>query len=251
MVVAAIGAFAVWPRGATPVTEQQALDTYRSRVDDTSAPGTNPSASATRPEAGVYTFAASGQEVVKLGVLPAETRPYPATITAIVVHDEASCFTLTLNLVDQHTEDTTYCVDGPDTLRIDAHHKHQQIGAISPSATMTCDPSALVAPGTDHRSLACTMSLSGGPAQLTASLAGTVQVNRTASVTVGGEDVAAIAVDVVYQIGGDLTGTWHEQLWFTRDDWLPLRIERHLDLRGLASFTEDSTLELTDTSPRS
>lgn len=201
------------------------------------------------PSPGVYRYAATGQEVVKLGVLPAETRTYPDTMTVVIVKGEPSCFTATLNLLEQHTEETSYCLDDTGTLRIDTHDKHQKIGALSPSAAMTCDPGILVTPGTDNTQFTCQLSLSGGPARLTAKLQGSAKVTRPAEVTVANQPVVAIAVDVTYQVSGDLTGSWHEQIWFARENWLPLRIERNLDLQGLATFSEHSTLDLVDTSP--
>lgn len=249
VVVAAAGSYVVWPRDATPVTEQEALESYRSRDTTPEAQLDDTTGSATLPAPGVYSYTASGQEVVKLGPLPAETRPYPDTMTVVIVGDEPSCFTATLNLLDQHTEDTTYCLDDTGHLRIDGHNKHQQIGALNPSAAMTCDPDVLISPGANDRDLTCTLSLSGGPAQLSATLAGSAHTAKPTTATVGDSEVDAIAVDVTYQITGDLTGTWREQLWFAQDNWLPLRIERNLDLRGLATFTEQSTLNLTDTTP--
>ena len=85
VVVIALVAFLAWPRGGTAVTEDEALDNFRSdqsastTSDDAgSAEGTEgPSAVDTTPTPGVYSFATTGQESVKLGPLPAETRDYP------------------------------------------------------------------------------------------------------------------------------------------------------------------------------
>ncbi len=243
--VLATGAYLAWPRGASPVTEQEALADFRAQ------PTTTPPDAATEapalPEPGVYTYASSGGETVELGVLPPETRTYPDTMSVVIVDTGSGCFTATLNLLDQHTEDTTYCADDSGGLRIDSHEKHQQIGALRPTASMACDPAKLVHHGDEAADPSCTITLSGGPAALTATVAGTTEVSE-ATVRVGEDEVDALAVDVTYEISGDLTGTWHEQTWFA-DDWLPLRIERSLDLDGLADFTERSTLVLADATP--
>lgn len=240
--------YVAWPRGATPVTEAEALDAYRSQSP--SAPALDRGQTASDlPASGVYTYTSSGNEVVKLGVLPAENRAYPGTMTLVIVDAGPACFTATLNLLDQHTEDTTYCLSVAGGLRIQSHTKHQSFGALDPTASMTCNPGLLVGKANEPSHLSCALSLSGGPAQLTATLTGTTQVIDEA-VTVGGADLDALAVEVTYQISGDLTGTWHETIWFSEDNWLPLRVERELDLNGLATFTERSTLELTDTAPR-
>jgi len=120
-------------------------------------------------------------------------------MSVVIVDNRPSCFTVTLNLIDQHTERTAYCLDGAGRLRIDSHSKQQQVGALTPSAAMTCDPPVLVAPTANEQDLGCTLSLSGGPVRA--------------------------------------------------DHWLPLRIERILDLHGPATFTEQSTLDLTDLEP--
>jgi hypothetical protein len=246
----AVGAIVsmAWPRGTTPVTVDEALDDFRSQTTADPMPGTEPTVSG-RPTPGVYTYASSGQEVVKLGVLPAETRPYHETTTIVIVDAGPSCFTATLNLLDQHTEDTTYCATPAGGLRLESHTKHQSIGAVKPTATMTCDPDLLASKANDPTTLACTLSLSGGPAQLTATVTAKTKATDT-SVGVGDTEVDARLVDVTYAITGDLTGTWHEKTWFAATNWLPLRVERVLDLHGLATFTERSALELTDTAPR-
>lgn len=243
-ILVGVVAYAAWPRGATPVTEDEALDDFRSQTGSESST----SAATGLPRPGVYTYRSSGEEVVQLGVLPSETRPYPGTMSVVVVGSGPSCFTTTLNLIDQHTEDTTYCVEEGGGLSIESHEKHQQIGAVSPDASMTCDPATLVADGAQTSELRCTLALSGGPAELTATLDGTAESTGD-TVTVGDEDVEATAVDVTYEISGDLSGSWRERTWFRSTDWLPLRIERELDLEGLATFTERSTLELTDLEP--
>lgn len=54
------------------------------------------------------------------------------------------------------------------------------------------------------------------PAQLTAALTGSAQTTEHTTVTVGDRELDAIAVDVSYQISGDVTGSWREQIWFSR-----------------------------------
>ncbi|MCZ7631144.1 MAG: hypothetical protein M5U19_19805 [Microthrixaceae bacterium] len=65
------------------------------------------------PTPGVYRYAGSGSETVQLGPIPEETRTLPSGINGVVTHAEAvsdqACFVTTLNLIEQHTEDSTYC----------------------------------------------------------------------------------------------------------------------------------------------
>lgn len=246
VVAVGTGAYLFWPRGTDPITEKEAVTDFRDRTANETGGGDR----AGRPAPGVYVYRATGSEDVKLGPLPSQTRTHPATVTMVIVDDaRPGCFTATLNLSAQHTEDTTYCVDG-QALRLDRHTKHQQVGALSPTATMTCDPSVLVDEHGNGATLACTLGLSGGPTSLDAKLAGTTTVGHLGTVAVGDEQIAATRVDVSYTISGDLSGTWRESVWFSDAQWLPLRIERDLAIRGLATFSERTTLELTDATPR-
>jgi len=249
VVVASAVAFIVWPRGVDPVPLSEALQDYRSGTQTS-----DPSGAAidddgvSRPRPGVYPFGATGQEEVQAGILPTETRSYPATVPVTVVADGATCFTVTVDLFVQHTEDTRYCITDTGALRLDRHRKHQQIGALRPDAEMTCDPGVLSAPDRRDEKVGCSMAISAGPVSLTAELAGVARSEPT-SIVVDGRTIDAVRIVLRYTVSGDLSGTWDEQLWLARDDWLPLRITRDLDLRGLAAFEEHSVLTLASTEP--
>jgi len=250
VVLLGVAAVVLWPRGTSEVTADDALEDFRDRgsttttaadADDDGGPGTVPSP-------GVYVFSAEGQEEVKLGPLPAETRPLADTVTAVVVDAGDGCFDWTVNLFAEHTEDTRFCWrDG--ALTIDEHVKHQQIGALSPTATMLCDPNALPTEDEPTTTLECTLDLDGGPAAISATVEGEATVAEAEDVTVGDEEVTATPITVSHRVAGDLSGTWEETTWWSGEG-LPVRIERSLDLSGPATFREDSTLELTDLAPR-
>jgi len=247
-------AWVLWPRGTTEVSEQDALADFRkSAGTSTSVPSPDQNGS-TRggpgevPPPGVYTYRADGQEEVKLGPLPTETRPLPDTVTAVVVDHGNGCFEWTINLFAEHTEDTRYCADPSGSLTLAGHTTHQRLGALSPTATSDCDPNVLIEPGTRSSTLNCDMSMEGGPAAITATLVGTATGGDTEQLTIGDEQVAVTPLTISYEVTGDLSGTWNETLWL-RNDHLPVRVERELDLSGPATFTERSRLELVDLSP--
>lgn len=248
-VIAVIAVIALWPRGATPVDRDTAVSDFRARAttgdsNDATSDGDRPT-----PAPGVYRFETTGSENVKLGPLPTETRPYPRSVFVSIVDADGHCFTATLNLLQQHTEDTTYCVSESGGLRLESHRKHQQVGAMKPVADMTCDPALLIDPVRPKMPLNCRLSISGGPARLSTTLTGTSSSTRSTTVTVDGAPVDAVAFDLELTLQGDLTGTWHEHVWFARATWLPLRISRELDFRGLATFTERSDSVLTSLKP--
>ncbi|HEY9566232.1 MAG TPA: hypothetical protein VIR30_20925 [Nocardioides sp.] len=248
----AAGAFVLWPRGTTAVSEQEALDDFRSRTEETRSASASDAVRSDGPAAlpapGVYTYSASGQEEVKLGPLPADARPLPATVTAVVVDAGDGCFELTVNLFAEHTEDTRYCADPSGGLTLDGHTKHQRIGALSPVATLSCDPGTLIEPGLDTVALSCDLSLDGGPASINATLAGTATRGASDELSIGDQTVEVTPLTVTYEVSGDLTGTWTETLWLT-ETFLPAKIERSLDLSGPATFVEHSELTLLDLSP--
>lgn len=244
VVVSAIGAYVLWPRDGTPVSEEDALADFRERDDDHEAGG-----SSDLPEPGVYTYDAEGEERVRLGVLPTEERTIPSTVTAVVVADGDGCTTWTLNLLAEHVEDTTYCGTPDGTLAVEDHVKHQRIGPLSPEGTMACDPAALLVRGQSETTLACTLTLSGGPVEVTATLAGTSDRIGLATVVIDGEQVEAVELELSYDVTGDLSGSWAEHLWLHQQTGLPLRIERTLDLHGLATFSEQTSLALTSLEP--
>lgn len=246
-VIVVAAAWMLWPRGTSEVSEQEALDDFRDRTSAAPAAAEAAGSTPAVPEAGVYTFRATGDEEVKLGPLPTETRPFPERVTATVVDEGDGCFDLTISFFQEHTEDTRYCVtDG--ALVLDAHTKHQRIGALSPTAEMGCDPAVLLASPQHEHELACTLELSGGPAAISATLAGTATRGTAEELTVGDETVEATPLTIAYEVSGDLSGTWTETRWLT-EAHLPVRIERTLELTGPATFTERSRLDLERLTP--
>jgi hypothetical protein len=289
LAVAGIG-WVAWPRGSTTISHEDALEDFRrsyaadNRAEGSAADSSGSSITGARnttgqpstPAPGVYTYTAEGNEQVKLGPFPAEDRQLPGTISIVVsaprvgtdsdgsaveTHNATQatgCFDWTLNLFAEHTEQATWCVaDG--TLRMAAHTKHQSIGALSPTATLNCDPDILIDPGTSESDLECELRLDGGPAAISASIAGTATVLPKEQLTLGKsrsdntasrntEVVRTTPLAITYTVSGDLSGSWSEKLWLT-EDMLPVRITRDLELTGPATFTEHSVLELSHLAP--
>jgi hypothetical protein len=240
-------AFVLWPRGTTEVSEQEAVEDFRAR--DLSSTTAAPSSPRTVPEPGVYTYAAEGEETVKLGPLPAATRPLPTKVTAVAVDAGESCFDWTINLFAEHTEDTRWCTD--PALRLDGHPSTSRSACCrrrrSWSATRTRCPTR---PGTGLLDRAVVHTeMTGGPASITATLRVTHH-RREDSHRHRRRQVAVTPINLHYAVTGDLTGTWDETTWWTTEH-LPVRIERTLDLSGPATFSETSKLQLISLTPAS
>ncbi len=238
--VGIVVAVAFWPRGATPTDETKVRKDFEARTEGAAQRDDI----AALPAPGIYRYDTSGLEELKVGVLPTETRPYPRSIPATIVDGGPGCFTMTLNLLEQHSEDSTFCVGGDGAISLAGHEKRQQVGPMKATAEMTCDPDVLVEPDGPVAPLTCELTMDGGPAKLNATLQGTATSNPSATVDVAGTSVEATEVDIDLEATGGLTGTWRERVWFARDGALPLRVARDLDLEGLAAFTEhrDSTI---------
>lgn len=257
LVVVLVGGVAtglvIWPRGTTEISHDEALDDFRQRSSTTAEADVDDAVTATDqapgdvPEPGVYRFDASGSEEVKLGPLPAEVRPLPATVTAVAVDAGDGCFDWTLNLFAEHTEDTRWCRDA-EGLRLASHVKHQKIGTLSPTATLTCSADRVPLVAGEATDLDCELVLDGGPASIRATVVGTARAGEPEEISVAATAVQATPVKITFEVSGDLSGTWVETLWWS-DSGLPLRIERALDLAGVATFSESSTLTLADLDP--
>lgn len=238
--------YLLWPRGTTRITREEAVETFRGSDN---SPTTAESDGRRVPPAGVYSYAAEGQEEVKLGPLPAQTRPFPPSVTAVSVDAGGGCFDWTVNLFVEHTETTRWCTDAG--LRLETNTKHQTVGALNPTFTMSCDPgTVLLDPPDPSRpsTLQCTIEVAGGPVSVRTEVTGTATTGSPTPVRVGGEDVTATPVEVHIPVQGTINGTWDETTWWGPGH-LPLRIRRSLDLTGPATFKETSSLQLVDMEP--
>lgn len=248
VIVGALSTWALWPRDATTVTDRQAIETYRqtttTTLADTTVRADIPDAV---PSAGVYRYTATGTETSKFGPLPEKTNPLPDTVTGTVAPPAKGCFTFTLALFAQHTEDTKFCVDG-STLTMPRYAKHQTVGTLTATATVTCDPGTFISTAKTDNDLACTMTLEGGPFTTTAEFSGTAHRSAPETMTVDGRNVAVTPVTVTFTFTGKVTGTWIEQTWFDANH-LPVRIKRTLHMKGPASFDETFDLHIQSLTP--
>jgi hypothetical protein len=92
--------------------------------------------------------------------------------------------------------------------------------------------------------------MTGGPASITATLAGNATIAEKTAIDIDGAQVAVTPINLSYAVTGDVTDTWDETTWWTTEH-LPVRIERTLDLSGPATFSETSKLQLISLTPAS
>lgn len=250
----ALVALLVWPRGADPVSEEDALESFREQGSgDPTLDETSEEPSAVIPATGVYRYGGSGSETVQLGPIPAETRQFPADINGVVTKSDSisgePCFITTLNLIEQHTEDSTYCRTADGGLRLEHYEKRQQVSAFKPTVDIRCDPGVLWEPGTPELPLECSLELLGGPKKVTVEFSGTSAATEGETRELDGTEREVVTLYVHFDLEGSVSGTWDEILTFTTDDALLVGIDRLFHLEGFASFLEDISYELSSAAP--
>ncbi|KAA0233348.1 MAG: hypothetical protein EDR02_14020 [Actinobacteria bacterium] len=249
LVLVTAGAIVFWPRGSTPVSPEEALAEFRSRQPD---PDTE--AATGWPAEGVYTYEASGSEEVKLAVMPTETREIPPVVPATVLRDgRGRCFELQIEFMAEHVEQTRYCLEEDASLVLEQNRKQQRIGALRPQATMDCEDATLLSDlptNGEASTYSCVLAMSSGLGPtVDARLQGRVRVVGSERIEIGDGAVEAVHVQIRYDVSGDLTGGWAEDLWFDPASHLPVRIGREIELSGLANFHESSLLNLSALEP--
>jgi hypothetical protein len=252
--VVALMALLVWPRGADPVSEEDALESFREQGSaDPPLEETAEDPSTLVPAPGVYRYVGSGSETVQLGPIPAETRQFPVDINGVVTKSDPisgePCFVTTLNLIEQHTEDSTYCRTADGGLHLERYEKHQQVSAFKPTVDIRCDPGVLWEPGTSELPLECSLELLGGPKKVVVEFSGTSTATEGEIRELDGTEREVVTLFVHFDLEGSVSGTWDEILTFTTDDTLLVGIERSLHLDGFASFLEDISYELSSAAP--
>ena len=259
LVLAAGVALIARPRGADPISQSEALASFREK-QSTSVPDAEAGAdrldtgSPSVPAPGVYSYDTSGNEVVKLGPLPAEERPYhdltTAEVTTIPSADgDPECFSFALNLLEQHTEDSVFCRTAGGGLRLESYAKHQSVAQFNPTVNIACDPGTYSEPEEVSLPLECTLVLDGGPMEVSTDFSGTARSSGPETLLVGAEEVEVLPIDIHFDFQGSVSGTWDEHLWIQIDTALPVRLEREFHLDGFASFDEVSSLRLNSTAP--
>lgn len=237
-------AYLWWPRPATPITEQKALDQFRSG-DVT----TEPDVAAERLMApGVYRYTAVGTESVSIGGLPLPSRQMPELVT-LVVQPADDCILVTLNLMAEHTETTTYCPADDGGIVLVDQTKRQEVSGFTTNGATRCTQGALGRPGDPPLPVACVLELETAGTAMDVDLVGTAVWAGSGTIDVGGEPRRADGFVLDLAASGDFTGHMIERQWVDRERAVPLRIERDIDLEGPGHFVESTTLDLLDLEP--
>lgn len=243
-VVLGLVAFVLWPRSPTAITEQDALEDFRAGEGSTQV------GALAGPAPGVYAYDADGNEQISVGPLPLPSRDVPDLVTVVVEPAaDDGCYVATLNLMEEHTEATTWCVGADGSLNLQGQDKLEKVPGFEVAAATTCDPGLVVSAAATPTEVRCTLVMDVSGLTLTVELAGTATVAPGDDIDVGGTTVATRHLVIAMDATGDLAGHWNEEHWLTTD-LVPVRIVRDVVLDGPGSFDEQTTLTLRDLRPR-
>ena len=248
-----VGLFAwAWTRrGAEEVTVDQSVEGFR---HDGQTSGT---AGLLRPAAGVYRYAATGQERLSvLGTSQDWGDPVPATVT----HGDDGCWTIRFDFSTNHSQTTTYCPAGR-VLREVSGSTSQTFDFVAPAISdvtnFRCDPPGQLirldaAVGRSWRQSCDGTSADRGT---TVTSAGTNTYLGTQRVDVGGTSVRALHYRVERTLSGDQRGTERNEVWYHPLTGLPLRRIRTVEVAspspiGDITYTEGGTVTLDSLTPR-
>jgi hypothetical protein len=228
-----------WPRPATPITEDEALEEFRQ------VGGSGGAAAAGALPPGVYVYAADGAEDVAIAGIPLPTRDIPDAVTVMVV-PEGSCQRVTLNLMAEHTETSLYCRDGDGNLVLVEQTKQEIVAGVTTDGLTTCDPGVLGRPGDGPRPVRCSLLLTAAGTEIAVGLDGTARWEPGGVVVVGTEARATDRLVLDLAASGDMTGHMRERQAVDSVTGLPLVIERDILLDGPGRFAEQTVLTLGD-----
>jgi hypothetical protein len=236
LVLIAAGAW-WWSRAqtSTPVSQEQAGQDYGGAAD---APPVAPGG----PRAGVWTYAAAGDETVGAG--PVEvTRRLPAT-ARVVVRAAPGGFWRTLALSEEHVEASRFRSRPVGNVLV------ERVTTIKVAGIGRDDRQLLVPPP-----LAFPRAMEPGDSWVERYRMDEVQVVtrarvlRSAVVEVGGDQVPVLLIDKKGTVTGPIEGFRDDRLWWSPELQMPARWEIATDLDGFASLRMDADLVLQDTAP--
>ena len=238
-------------RGPSAASVDRSVAGFR---DDHNGSG---SASLLRPEAGVYTYDATGTEQLSLlSTSQAWGNPVPGTVTT----DDRGCWTIRFDFSTNHTQATTYCPAGR-VLQERTGSTSQTFDFVAASVTdvtdFVCDPPGqlirLDATAGQTWPQSCVGRSPARGTQVTS--AGTNTYLGREQLRIGGTTVRALHYRVDRDLSGDQKGTERTELWFHPDTGLTLRETRRVRVAspspiGDVIYTEEGTFTLTSLVPR-
>jgi len=249
------GVFVVLWRGSG--AHEASTNEAKRRFEHTSTSVKPPTAATLRPAAGVYLYRGTGTERLSL---PPKTQHQGASMPATVTYRSDGCWTFRLDYNTHHWQTWVYCPrnGGLDELGGQTFERWDFVFTKYDSTSkFTCDPPSVAIrkgmhPG-DEWKQSCAGTSSGTKGGAVTSGPYTFVGDDT--VTVGSERVPAYHFRQVRTLTGSQTGTQKADLWFSKQNGLPLRNVRNVRIRtdtivGASTYTEQGNFQLTSLHPQ-
>lgn len=253
-VVVVVGglALATWIRHspAKPVTVNQAQGRYRS------SGLTGPTDR--RPPPGVYAYSGTGTDRLTVPSLSQKAGPtMPVTVT--LRGDD--CWTMRVDYSTHHWQTWDYCLSGGKLVQTGGHlWMLWQVGPldVTNQTSLTCSPPLLVVAGQMAPSQTWAVGCSGTSTAVKGLMTsfGTTLYLGDETLQVGGRSVATHHLVESRTDTGSQKGTERYETWVATDNGLPVKMVQDIQVKtstpfGDSTYTQSSTLTLTDLQPRS
>ncbi len=233
LVVLAAGAW-FWSRAgsSTPVSEGAALEDF----------GEGGSRTTIGPQAGVWTYRATGDETVSLGPIDVD-RPLPPE-ARLVVRPAPGGYWRTLAFSEEHVEAARLRVT-PRGQYLEERVTTIRVAGIGRDDRQVLTPPPLVHPRVLRVGMAWTERYSLDEVQVNAK----VRVLRRATVRVGEREVPTYVVRTTAAITGPFPGRRVDTMWWSPALSMPVRWTLDMDVRGAASLRTNADITLTSPPP--
>lgn len=195
------------------------------------------------PAAGVYTYAQDGWERVGAGPL-AVRRELPDRARIAVGDIGEGGYEATAFLSGEHIEGVRYSIaDG--WIREERRRTDVTLVGIGRDDRRDLDPPPRRVPLEPTVGLSWTDTYEAGSLPVEA----TSRIVRREELSVAGEPVPTLVLQVESTTGGAHPGTRSETVWWSPELAIPIRWRLEMDVEGVAELTTRTTLALTDLSP--
>ncbi len=199
----------------------------------------------TFPDTGVYTFDTTGGEAIST---PGGARSYPEETYGIVRKAPGCGWTLELRLLEQHREETTFCLEGP-RVGVTQYETDVEFYGAAEHQIFVCD-------NDNHGDLTQAPGdvTQGGCQGDEVTTSGTATYVRREMMTVGGVQVETMMYRFETKIEGRVQGTASQNVWVDTTRGFPVRIERKSTSRTSSfgagvTYTEDATFAVRSLTP--
>ncbi|MFN8050144.1 MAG: hypothetical protein U0Q22_01780 [Acidimicrobiales bacterium] len=208
-----------------------------------------------RPEQGVYLYTGTGTDALSK---PARSQTEGPDMPATVTHRGDGCWTFRIDYHTNHWQSWVYC---PKSGGLDEQggstYQKWDFGVFVNESTSTfeCPSSPTIRAGEQPGDTwTQTCHSVGTDAAGASQTTGPYRYVGTETLRIGTEDVPALHFHRERTMSGSQRGTEASDVWFSASDGLPLRNERHIEVRtdtiiGETVYSEDANFELASTVP--